>query len=498
MLVKHTHFFVTKMRTPRLNNINLKPMIRLYTLLSALFLLVACSQKENVTADVRKEDGSVSSQVPPVPDQVMDKGKREKNADMPTTRTFTSRKQSPLTLAAFYKELSLTPDSFTIDAERDTFITGSKGTLIYLPALSFQDNSGGIIRNKITFILKECYDYPDMVAENLTTLTNGAQLESAGMIYTAAHKGNDTLVLRQGHEIGIGFTGVNRNLDFDLYYAQKDGNNELNWELDQEACKEIPVFDLSGGKYTAIYSDFFLDHYRLPKEDMLALNGSKLSFSSSFDESGNMIGYSLAVNNNKLTNKASNEFLYLMQHYKERFPNVNFSGQGVSFVFNVADGKHRISGINKELNKLMSGNIYFARRLGWTNCDRIPLFKPIGALVELAENKILERKEQRLKENACKLVIENDQIDENTDVKILYKGMRSVLKPITGQGISSIAGIPDGQEVYVLATKCTAEKILFCKEKVRVSKGVGPVKIDLKQFETIEDVKKEIKELTYL
>ena len=55
-----------------------------------------------------------------------------------------------------YKELSLTPQSFTIKSNKDTIIKGEKGTQLHFPMNAF---AGVVEGTPIEIKLKECYDY---------------------------------------------------------------------------------------------------------------------------------------------------------------------------------------------------------------------------------------------------------------------------------------------------------------------------------------------------
>ncbi|MGG9970338.1 hypothetical protein ACQ33O_00985 [Ferruginibacter sp. SUN002] len=92
-------------------------------------------------------------------------------------------------LTQFIGQLSKSPQQFFINNKRDTLITASEGTSILIPANSF----GGA--DSIELRLIEYYKKSDMILNQLSTTSNGNQLETGGMInITATHNGKEVKV----------------------------------------------------------------------------------------------------------------------------------------------------------------------------------------------------------------------------------------------------------------------------------------------------------------
>lgn len=117
---------------------------------------------------------------------------------------------------------------FTITNTRDTVILGKKGTKIFIPKNCFD-----VTGNKaVELTLKEYYSYSDFLAENLTTTSNGKQLESNGMINLAAQCDNKEVKLKKKKSITVGFPKNKSKNDFKLFYGTKDTADKINWQAD--------------------------------------------------------------------------------------------------------------------------------------------------------------------------------------------------------------------------------------------------------------------------
>jgi len=462
-------------------------------------LISACQQGEKIKPKetVTRESASI----PKEETYSKEISKNSKSEILPTTRTFTEKdRQNEITLQNFFTKIALTPQIFNIDPQRDTIITGEKGTLIYLPAYSFQKKNCGLpCKEKITFSLKECYDYPDMIAENLNTMCHGNMLESKGMIYTEAIAGQDTLELRKGYEIAIAFNEVQENTIFDLYYGERDQQQNINWNLDPLACTSTPIFKLVKGKYRDLDNNFFLKNFRLDKEDMVQLKGKNISYQVSFGNEGEVIGHTFYDNNSETEKTAYKAFIKLLKSYKDYDKNMNFSGWATYFDFMSSDrAEEYYSELEKQMNPLLESKLYYGRSLGWTNCDRNPIFRPIGTLADRIVKKLNKRDEERILKDSKNLIVDLDSPNEKLTIKVLYKNMRSILTPEIIGNKCIFKGIPNGQEVYVLAIKCVEDEIHITKEKITVTDSMPPLHLTYKVYTDIAKAKKEIGELTYL
>src|SRR5262245_57035103 len=105
---------------------------------------------------------------------------------------FTDSKQK------FQKEIAVRSDTISIDNTKDTVIIGSKGTTLFFPKEAFAFSDGTSPKGKISIQLKECFSFPEMIRENLTTMAGNQILETRGMIYVAAFSDNKELQIKNG------------------------------------------------------------------------------------------------------------------------------------------------------------------------------------------------------------------------------------------------------------------------------------------------------------
>lgn len=124
--------------------------------------------------------------------------------------------------------------SFTIRPDRDTTLLGAKGTVLFVPAGSFQTADGKAISGQVTVELQEAYSYQDMLLHNLATVSNGEMLETGGMVHIAARlQGGQELEVKKGRELQLSMPVSEVKDDgMKLFTADRAGNDPaapINW-----------------------------------------------------------------------------------------------------------------------------------------------------------------------------------------------------------------------------------------------------------------------------
>lgn len=90
-----------------------------------------------------------------------------------------------LTLTGFFKQLEKPAQEFIINNKKDTVLWGNEGTALLIPANTFD------AKEEVTISLKEYYTYEDIITNKLSTMSDGRQLLTGGMIHlTASVNGN--------------------------------------------------------------------------------------------------------------------------------------------------------------------------------------------------------------------------------------------------------------------------------------------------------------------
>ena len=88
------------------------------------------------------------------------------------------------------------PQPFVINTNRDTTITCKEKTKLVIKANSFLDSNNITVKGPIDLKVTEYYKLSDIVLANLSTQSDGQLLETGGMLYIQAFKGNELLKLK--------------------------------------------------------------------------------------------------------------------------------------------------------------------------------------------------------------------------------------------------------------------------------------------------------------
>jgi hypothetical protein len=129
---------------------------------------------------------------------------------------------------------------FTIDNTRDTAIKCNEGSVLFIPANTFN------VKDSILFEVKEFYNYADMVANGLTTMSDNKQLITGGMLYLSAKVNGKEVTVNPNKEIRVfipnltpkdsmeifeGVTSVSNNKGGDTIATGSMKQNKINWQL---------------------------------------------------------------------------------------------------------------------------------------------------------------------------------------------------------------------------------------------------------------------------
>lgn len=133
---------------------------------------------------------------------------------------------------------------FKVNAQEGTTIEGEQGTLVIIPPNAFTDSNGNTITSNVDFELVEALTLEDMILYNLTTTSNGKQLETGGMFYMNASQNGKVLKINPNAPIYTE-TPTNRvkkgMLAFD---SEIDTNGNINWITPKPLKKYLTKIDL--------------------------------------------------------------------------------------------------------------------------------------------------------------------------------------------------------------------------------------------------------------
>ncbi len=138
-----------------------------------------------------------------------------------------------------YKQLEQKKQRHCIDPNRDTVLLLDQGTILFIQAGTFVNQKGCV-----TISAKEVYKKSDMLLENLSTMSNGKQLESGGMIYIEASSTSGK-PLYPNKDISIFMPTQDYKEGMKLFKGNRDAHNEMNWNGIDQRLRQIGPRDLS-------------------------------------------------------------------------------------------------------------------------------------------------------------------------------------------------------------------------------------------------------------
>lgn len=106
-------------------------------------------------------------------------------------------------LKSFYEAMDKKEEVFEIAGNRDTILVCKQGTKLTISANSFSTSKGELINGKIKIVMREYYDYDDMIKAKLTTTSNGRQLVSGGMFNIGAKSENQEAFVTKGSSVKV-------------------------------------------------------------------------------------------------------------------------------------------------------------------------------------------------------------------------------------------------------------------------------------------------------
>jgi hypothetical protein len=240
----------------------------------------------------------------------------------------------------------------------------------------------------------------------------------------------------------------------------------MNWEIDPLACMQSPVIVASDERYTPGSERFFKERYSLPKEQLLMLQNKSWKTSLSFNERGEIAGADVISNESPALAEAISRFHDAASAFKKYVSNRSFPRWNSSFNFmaisadSAAILKERgttgemSSAINLR-NFIKPRQTFFARKLGWLNCDQIPPVALLLAGAELLNEKLNKALIERKGMGSVLLSLDDERYS-NTDVKLILSKSKSVICGSRIRNTYLFINIPVTEEFVVVATHVNA------------------------------------------
>jgi len=134
---------------------------------------------------------------------------------------------------------------YDLDTLSFSEIKGKKGTIIFFNRNDFNVNKN----SKVKVILKEYYDFKELIYNNINTVTlDNKLLESSGVIYLKFISEGKKIKLKKNKFIEIKIP--NKNLEENkLFYAKMDTIKPIKWLEDRTKFKKVTLFNPDYGIY---------------------------------------------------------------------------------------------------------------------------------------------------------------------------------------------------------------------------------------------------------
>jgi hypothetical protein len=134
----------------------------------------------------------------------------------------------------------------------EQYVETEKGAKIKIPAQVFDVPDGTIVEIEVT----EAYKKSDMILQGLSTMSDGKQLISGGMIKINAFVGGETIALKEGKFLNVNLPSKKPDNRMELFYADESAK-EMNWGKPQpllvkQAFRVAPIANSSN---IGIFSD---------------------------------------------------------------------------------------------------------------------------------------------------------------------------------------------------------------------------------------------------
>jgi hypothetical protein len=187
----------------------------------------------------------------------------------------------PATLKELQNQLGAPVQTFTYDPTRANTFTGSKGTIVSIPANAFVRN-GQPVAAPVQLALREIFSRADMVLSAMPTVSNGRVLESAGEVYLQPAQ-DTTLRMAPGTSIRLQTPtppNVAARDSMQLFIARANASTFcFSWELNMDPGSSLSptptgnLLTISGALYNQGIGWFNCDRfYDTPSPQPITVN----------------------------------------------------------------------------------------------------------------------------------------------------------------------------------------------------------------------------------
>lgn len=144
-----------------------------------------------------------------------------------------------------FKNTIVPSQIFDIDSKQDNVIEGNKGTVVVCPKGCFKNAKNEIVEDNVKVELSEALSLEDMLLSNLTTTSDGKQLETDGMIYFNATANGEQLTINKDNPIHIEIPTTEKKAGMMAYKGIRDEKGNMNWIEPKELDNYLVTVDIN-------------------------------------------------------------------------------------------------------------------------------------------------------------------------------------------------------------------------------------------------------------
>jgi hypothetical protein len=406
--------------------------------------------------------------------------------------------ESEGTIKDLYALLEQKKQVFCINPKGDTVIRLKQGTIVSFPEYPF----GKLAVPCVELRFKEVYKKSDILLENLSTVSNGRLLESAGMVYIEAAVNNQLISLAPGKEVLVMIPTDTLRDDMQGFNGERDSHTDvMNWFTNNgsnfskinmipgQDCQEKFENDLLGNCERC--NLLFCRFKRIDEGFKGTVNKGQHQDNKSFRECqrelrkrarGRLYKTSpTIVDSYKNCTELDSLFKQFgVTNREDLFLAMNkeiMDEYGVKTIEALRDTLNKIK-LKKIEENLLKGNVdkeelqyymYNTTRLGWINCDAFS------------------------KLDGIKITMETDfKSHPQHDCKAVFVGVRGVLPATAIDDYFQFLSVPKNNDFWLIAMRFENKQAYLSMELLKTTEEV---KIKNMKKVTLEELKEALRKL---
>ena len=157
--------------------------------------------------------------------------------------------ENKIAVQRFFNDLASESQFYNINSSKDTIVICKNGTTLNIKANSFTTLNKTEVNGIVEVEIKEAYNFTDVIANGLHTLSNSNLLKSAGMVYINAKKNEQLLDINIKQTIEITMATSAKKEKMQLFNLDKNSSDNLlvsnsNWIAKEQTQNDKNTFSI--------------------------------------------------------------------------------------------------------------------------------------------------------------------------------------------------------------------------------------------------------------